>query len=464
MLDLNFKFGTFNSLTDESTALKTLQSLSNGDICFATYGSSSTDGVASISEEGNTATDNLIPVAGALFIKMNDNLLPVSLPPGEQGIPLVGQGDSATPVYSSTLSYIGVGGNPIINPSTITAENVKGNPYSLTVYGESLFKEDIVFEQVIKSNNGYLVIDTISEGQATMFTPKGLRIELKNTDEEWCDVTIGTNDISAYFSKWTDISAGDMYLLSDLNYFINGQACNYDTSAYSYFQASVAELYYETTRYDSNYNYLYNCQLRISSDIMLYTDTGYAQIVSDSARIELNNTSYHSASLSNNSILLKSGTNEGAKIKLESLTTELTSEKINLTNSNSQIIRGGASCQWWNGRDSAILRLDQTVNTGYYPIISTKANSYSWEIGTYPGSIYQQDKLIITGIPDTVYASGANSTSETIHFKFGENGVLETKGIAVVNYGTNAPETGNKIIAGSQGSLLPGTIYFKIIE
>jgi hypothetical protein len=86
---LNFKFGTFNKLIGESKSSEdVLKNLSNGDVCFATYGPTNIIEPASTDNPEGSLVQN--PVAGSLYIKMNNKLLPVFAPPGELGVPLVG--------------------------------------------------------------------------------------------------------------------------------------------------------------------------------------------------------------------------------------------------------------------------------------------------------------------------------------------------------------------------------------
>jgi len=171
---LSFKFGTLDKLTSKDTKDTVLQSLSNGDICFAKYGPSVPVETTSNTEGNETQEKKFTPEAGALYVKMDNKLLPVSLPPGPIGIPLVGVGDTSSPIYTSTLSHIGIGGDPINDPTTKTNENTKGSPYSITAYENSLFKKDIVFESKIRgSNNLFSLMEEATYG-AEVAIPQGI--------------------------------------------------------------------------------------------------------------------------------------------------------------------------------------------------------------------------------------------------------------------------------------------------
>lgn len=413
MLDLNFKFGTFNSLTDEKTALETLQSLSNGDICFATYGE-----VVSVAEEGDTTIENSIPIAGALFIKMNDNLLPVSLPPGEQGIPLVGQGDSAIPVYTSTVNHLEIGEN------FETSDKLN---YCLTINKRSLFLEEMVFgKKEAISFSPYVT------GFGTFYAPEGFDFYIQNQttpsvqsyfffDRTYMSITF--QDESAYGEY--------MYFDANKNYIIDAYLYSYnDSSIDTSFQVSN-QLHYATNYYDSNSNYI-TSSFDVGKNIVAVTGTG--------------------------SIYLETGEDEeNCFIQLQSPITKITSSQINLYSKKPQ------NCSWWNGRDYAMIRLDNTGG-GYYPIISGQAKAGSWQIGTCPAENSHADKLIFTYVTDEGYASQSNILNNKevyTHVKFSKEGVVESTALQSRYYGTGNAEDADLI---DVDQLLPGTIYFKIIE
>lgn len=76
----------------------------------------------------------------------------------------------------------------------------------------------------------------------------------------------------------------------------------------------------------------------------------------------------------------------------------------------------GISSAWNKGRDNAIIAT--TTLNGYTPIVSTKTNNGSWDIGAYNNTSYTDD-LIFTYITDTDYT---NDNKTTAQIKFLENG------------------------------------------
>lgn len=127
---LNFKFGTFNKLIGElKSSEDVLKNLSNGDVCFATYGPTNIIEPPSTDNPEGSLEQN--SVAGSLYIKMNNKLLPVFAPPGELGVPLVGQGLEAKPDYSlnlkmSEINFLhenkDVGNTSFISPQILVSE------------------------------------------------------------------------------------------------------------------------------------------------------------------------------------------------------------------------------------------------------------------------------------------------------------------------------------------------------
>ena len=68
-----------------------------------------------------------------------------------------------------------------------------------------------------------------------------------------------------------------------------------------------------------------------------------------------------------------------------------------------QISHAGNSSSWVNGRSNAAIRTTSSDASLYYPILSAKAGSGSWEIGTYTG-----DYLHFTYITDTDFSNNNN--------------------------------------------------------
>ena len=122
--------------------------------------------------------------------------------------------------------------------------------------------------------------------------------------------------------------------------------------------------------------------------------------------------------------------------------------------SNGQLRRPGRSSGWITGRDNAILRM--TTLSGYSPIISTKTNNGTWEIGTYDNSSFT-DMLIFSYATDANYNAGTNSTNTTIRMK--SNGTL--MGAAWNDYAeyrrSDRVEPGRVVIEGEFGIMKQST-------
>lgn len=73
----------------------------------------------------------------------------------------------------------------------------------------------------------------------------------------------------------------------------------------------------------------------------------------------------------------------------------------------------GRAGSWYTGRDNAFIRtVDTPATTEYVPILSSKSNTGSWDLGTY-----QNDYFYLTHISDANYNSGTNAVAAQYHFR-----------------------------------------------
>lgn len=488
---LNFKFGTLDKLTSENTKNTVLESLSNGDICFATYGPPSAAVETTSNAEGSeTQEQAFTPEAGALYIKMDGELLPVSLPPGPIGIPLVGQGDGI-PIYTSTLSPIGIGGVPINDPTTKTDENTESIPYSITAYENSLFKKDIVFESKIRNIDDSFSLTSSNYYGTEILAPQGLIFSTSINDSIDSYSNIGDRYFDIYFSDWSNGEGQEMWWSSDLDRFISGELHNYTTGSETRYWVDQESLQYYTTYYYEEKEEVkeYSSSISIGKNNSMNTNAGSTTITAGLAKIAINNTTSRLDPLPANSILIKTGTKD-CLIKLESPAIDISSPSISLLSKNSIFIKGETTqdpstklidissssitlaesvqiikdtsieSSWWDGRDCAMICLENNKN-GYYPLLSMMTKNGNWQMGTCPKEDDdRQDKLIFTYVTDTNYSNQNNTTLK--HIKFSKEGMIESEALQSNNYGTKSPEDtngGNKI-----NNLINGTLYFRILE
>lgn len=82
--------------------------------------------------------------------------------------------------------------------------------------------------------------------------------------------------------------------------------------------------------------------------------------------------------------------------------------KINLINTNTQIIKStSSSASWWNGRDYALIRhAHQGTKSLYYPTLSVDGQTVSWDMGTYTN-----DRLFFTCFSNADYTTNKTSGS-----------------------------------------------------
>lgn len=103
----------------------------------------------------------------------------------------------------------------------------------------------------------------------------------------------------------------------------------------------------------------------------------------------------------------------------------------------SQIVHTAASSSWRDGRTRAALRTLANPNdlAGYFPAISMKSYSGSWELGTYTTS----NILYLSYMTDTNYSSNTNSPAYQINFTpNGDTGFYARN----ISYGTGDPSGG----------------------
>lgn len=74
---------------------------------------------------------------------------------------------------------------------------------------------------------------------------------------------------------------------------------------------------------------------------------------------------------------------------------------------------------WKNGRDKALIAIKE-INDAYFPAISMKTTSGSWDIGTYDNNTWK-DQLLFTYIKDSTY-NGTNKADKQI--KFADDGTI----------------------------------------
>lgn len=95
---------------------------------------------------------------------------------------------------------------------------------------------------------------------------------------------------------------------------------------------------------------------------------------------------------------------------------------------------GGVGTYWVRGRDNAFIRTVNTPTTSQYvPILSSKTNLGSWDLG-----VYEDDKMYLTFITDANYNAGNNAP--TTRFKFEKNGSFTSQGRLYARGGLHVPD------------------------
>lgn len=116
-----------------------------------------------------------------------------------------------------------------------------------------------------------------------------------------------------------------------------------------------------------------------------------------------------------------------------------------------QIKRAGTSSSYYNGRDSSMIRTTTASANAYYPIISAKSASGSWQFGTY----MEAGNMYLTYITDQNY--DAKNNVSTAQYIFQSDGTMTLKGIKLatplgLSYGGTG---GNGIEAANQSLKTP---------
>ena len=92
-----------------------------------------------------------------------------------------------------------------------------------------------------------------------------------------------------------------------------------------------------------------------------------------------------------------------------------------------QIIRGGSSQTWVNGRNGALLR--ETSVAGYHTLWSLKTTDGSWDFGEYNAGSDQNNIPVLSYITDSNYNSGNNTPTYQIRFPLASGTVALTSNI-----------------------------------
>lgn len=90
-----------------------------------------------------------------------------------------------------------------------------------------------------------------------------------------------------------------------------------------------------------------------------------------------------------------------------------------------QIIRGGSSQAWVNGRDGALLR--ETSVSGYHALWSLKTTNGSWDFGEYTAGSNWNNIPLLSYITDSNYNTGNNTTTYQIRFPLDSGTIALTK-------------------------------------
>lgn len=92
-----------------------------------------------------------------------------------------------------------------------------------------------------------------------------------------------------------------------------------------------------------------------------------------------------------------------------------------------QIIRGGSSQAWVNGRNGALLR--ETSVSGYHALWSLKTTNGSWDFGEYNAGSGWNNVPVLSYVTDSNYNTGNNTTTYQIRFPLDSGTVALTKNI-----------------------------------
>lgn len=423
---LTIKTGLWSSLFDTNGNFN-IQNSNTGDICIAAH---------TLAEKPKTLAGEPTEMyysGGSLFINTGYGPMFISPMPGEQGIPLVGQGDLTMPKYSPTVKYLGIGCDPALIPGP---ENTF---YGLTVCNKSLFCNNIIFGKV-----------TDNEG-TNNFT-------IGNFND-----TSSSGLISATTLRFT-FSSGNQKMTTIMNpmTFINGTYTNTSLLHSAQFVAAAEKITYLSKRYNTSKTLATTAQLSVNSTGFIFENTDNIELLTNKLTIDKKLGIVLQAQQKDKPI---------STITMANGDIQISSPSVNISSNSGQILQTDSKRSgWWDGRDNAMIRLNQitnlesTTDNGYFPALSMKTQNGNWVIGTVPGESSHCDKLIFTYTKDSGYTALKNGTTTNqegvyLHVKISEEGVIESTALQSRYYGTGDAEYADLV-----SNPLPGTIYFKIIE
>lgn len=137
-----------------------------------------------------------------------------------------------------------------------------------------------------------------------------------------------------------------------------------------------------------------------------------------------------------------------------------------------QIIRGGSSQMWVNGRNGALLR--ETSVAGYHTLWSLKTTDGSWDFGEYNAGSDWNNIPVLSYITDSNYNSGNNAPTYQIKFPLASGTVALTSNIlnptnyywANVKISTSSSTTTSPTVSSltATSSIRMGDIYLNNIN
>ena len=425
---LTIKTGLWSSLFDNNGNFHMGES-NTGDICIAAH---------RLSEKPKALAGEAAETyyaGGSLFINTGYGPMFISPMPGEQGIPLVGQGDSVMPKYSPTVKYLGIGCDPALIPG---AE--EDTFYDLTVCNKSLFCNNIVFGKVNdrEGTNNFTIGNYNTVSTQGLISATTLRFKL----------TSGSQTVSTIMNPST---------------FINGTYTNTTSLHSAKFIATNDKITYISERYNTSKVLATTAQLSVNSTGFIFENTDNIELLTNKLTIDKTSGIVLQAQQKDKPI---------STIIMANGDIQISSPSVNISSNSGQILQTDPlRSGWWNGRDNAMIRLNQIDNlvesnktNGYFPALSMKTQNGNWVIGTVPGEKSHCDKLIFTYTKDSGYTALKNGTTTNqegvyLHVKFSEEGVIESTALQSRYYGTGDAEDADLV-----SNPLPGTVYFKIIE
>lgn len=510
---LTIKAGLWSTLFDANGNFNTQKS-DIGDICIAAHTQSEKPKTLAGEETEMYYSD------GSLIVNTGHGPMFISNKPGPLYKPLVGMGYSHTPVYSDILklgedSKAGLFSLAAANSENATSSIIEFNDsfcemiteydsyqaykykatYNMTpFYAENYYpgmtlefstkyddtwntSSSLYFDEWSVNLYAQETIDRETVSSNFYVSPYNISVIAKEfTVSSDCQITKSIYSVSTDSQWWngrdhamikmktpSKSGGGGYTILSSLGTHSGSwEIGQYNPSSSSDWYDKLIFTFFDTNDYNNNslpenrrpegWSLKNNPGVQIS-----FSKNG--DIESSNGGLILNNGDITSSTgnliLNNGDITLKTG-----KIYLEDIldnTTTPSSYKI-----GGQILKTStAKSSWWNGRDNAMIRLDN-IQGGYYPIVSGQAKAGSWQMGTCPAEQSHSNKLIFTYVTNEGYANQSNIFNNKevyTHIKFSEEGVVESTALQSRYYGTGNAEDADLI-----SNLLPGTIYFKIIE